>query len=89
MENPKKTNVFLMIVYGIIALFAIIFIIQNRAPIEINLLGLKLAGRSFILFLVIFGLGFFSGWFFEYLRHSRKAKKEKKETIRRVRYSEE
>jgi len=89
MENPKKTNVFLMIFYGIIAVLIVVFIIQNWQSVTINILGLKVEGKSFIVFLVIFALGFVSGWFFEYLRHSRKAKKEKKETIRRVRYSEE
>lgn len=89
MEDQKKTNTFLLIVYCIIAVLVMVFIIQNWQSVTINILGLKVEGKSFIVFLVIFGLGFVSGWLFEYLRHSRKAKKEKKETIRRVRYSEE
>jgi uncharacterized integral membrane protein len=89
MENQKKTNTFLWIVYGIITIFLVVFVLQNKAPIDINLLGLKLTGRAFVVFPVLLGIGFFSGWLFEYIRQSRKARKEEKRFDRRVRYSEE
>lgn len=75
MENQKNKHTILLILYGIITVLIVVFIIQNRTPIEINLLGFKVAGRSFVLFLVIFGLGFVSGLFFEHLRLSRKARR--------------
>ena len=84
----KTTNVFLMILYVIVAILLVVFIAQNWQPVNINVLGLKVEGSSFIVFLGIFALGFFSGWFWSYLRHSRKAMEEKKHSGR-VKYSEE
>lgn len=89
MENQKKTNTFLVIVYVIIAILLVIFVLQNKALIDINLLGLKLSGRAFVIFPILIGVGFFSGWLFEYIRHSRRAKREERRFDRRVRYSEE
>jgi uncharacterized integral membrane protein len=89
MENPKKTNTFLVIVYVIIAILLVIFVLQNKALIDINLLGLKLSGRAFVIFPILIGVGFVSGWLFEYIRHSRRAKREEKRFDRRVRYSED
>lgn len=89
MENPKKTNTFLVIVYVIIAILLVIFVLQNKALIDINLLGLKLSGRAFVIFPILIGVGFFSGWLFEYIRHSRRAKREERRFDRRVRYSED
>lgn len=88
MEQKKTTNTLLMILYGIIAILAIVFIVQNWQPIPINVFGIKAEGRSFIVFLVIFVLGFFSGWLWKYLRESRKAMEERKRS-RGVKYTEE
>jgi len=89
MKSEKKSNTFLWIVYGIIAILLVVFVLQNKAEIDINLLGLKLAGRAFVVFPVLIGIGFFFGWLFEYIRHSRKASREERRFDRRVRYSEE
>lgn len=75
MERQKKSSTIILVLYGIIAVLVLIFIFQNRAPIEINLLGIKLVGRTFIIFMALLGIGFFAGWLFEYLRQLRKAGK--------------
>ncbi|MEE4177935.1 MAG: LapA family protein [Bacteroides sp.] len=88
MEKKKTTNVLLMILYVIIAILLVVFIVQNWQPVNINIFGLKVEGRSFIVFLVIFILGFFSGWFWSFLRQTRRTMAEKK-TTPGVKYSEE
>lgn len=77
-----------MILYVIIAILLVVFIAQNWQPVNINVFGLKVEGRSFIVFLVIFALGFFSGWIWRYLRHSHKSMEQQKAS-RGVKYSEE
>lgn len=89
MKSEKKSHTFLWIVYGIIAILLVVFVLQNKAEIDINLLGLKLAGRAYVIFPLLIGIGFFSGWLFEYIRRSRRASREEKRFDRRVRYSEE
>ncbi len=75
MAKQKNSTTILLVLYGIIAVLVGIFIFQNRAPIEINLLGFMLVGRTFIIFMALLGIGFIAGWLFEYLRQVRKARK--------------
>ncbi len=88
MEKQKKTSTFLLILYGIIFVLFAVFIIQNWQSVTINFFGIKVEGKSFIVFLVTFGIGFFSGWLFKYLRGLGKPKKEARKE-KGVKYIEE
>ncbi len=70
--EQRKNRVFFWVVNGLIALFLLVFIIQNRGEITFRFLGLKLVGYGFLVFLVIFLLGFLSGWLWAYFRGRRK-----------------
>ncbi len=77
MEKQKK-RVWFWVLNGIIAVVVLIFIIQNWQSVTFNLLGLKLEGLGFLVFLVIFGIGFAAGWLWESLRVRKKQKLETK-----------
>ncbi len=77
MEN-KKNRTWFWIITVLIAAFVLIFIIQNWGMVRFNFLGLTLEGYGFLVFLVIFLLGFFSGWLWEFLRCRKKEKEVKK-----------
>ncbi len=72
--EKKKNRTWFWILNGLIALIVVIFIIQNWDNVEFNFLGLKLEGYGFLVFLVIFVLGFFSGWLWENLRRRKQQK---------------
>jgi uncharacterized integral membrane protein len=77
MEN-KKNHTWFWIITVLIAIFVLIFIIQNRGMVSFNFIGLKIEGYGFLVFLVIFLLGFFSGWLWEFLRCRKKENSVKK-----------
>lgn len=77
MENKKK-RIWFWIINGLIGVVVLIFIIQNWGKVTFNFLGLKLEGYGFLVFLVIFLLGFLSGWLWEFLRCRKKEKDAKK-----------
>lgn len=73
MEN-KKNRTWFWIITVVIAAFVLIFIIQNWDKVTFNFLGLRLEGFGFLVFLVIFVLGFGSGWLWEFFRNKKNAK---------------
>ncbi len=73
MEQQKNRTLF-WIVNGLIAAVVLIFVIQNWGKITFNFLGIKLEGFGFLVFLIIFLLGFFSGWLWTFTRRRRKNK---------------
>lgn len=77
--EQKSKPIFFWVVNILIALVVLIFIIQNRGPVEFNFLGLKLTGYGFLVFLVIFLLGFFTGWMWSYFRGRKKRHEEKRQ----------
>ena len=80
--EKKKNRAWFWILNGLIALIVVIFIIQNWGKVTFNFLGLKLEGYGFLVFLVIFVLGFFSGWLWENLRRRKQQKmKDKAEDV--------
>ncbi len=72
--NKKKNRILFWIINGMIALVVLIFIIQNWHKVTFNLLGLKIEGFGFLVFLVIFLLGFVSGGLWEHFRSRKKGK---------------
>ena len=80
--EQKKNRIMFWIINGLIAAVVLIFIIQNWGKVTFNFLGLKLEGFGFLVFLVIFALGFLSGWLWVFFRSRRKGKdKEKNKDI--------
>ncbi len=73
MEQKKDRTVFYVVI-GIIALLVLVFILQNREEISIRFLGLNIDGPRYLVYLILFGLGFFSGWLWRFLRRSKKEK---------------
>jgi uncharacterized integral membrane protein len=84
MEN-KKNHTWFWIITVLIAIFVLIFIFQNRELVSFSFIGLKIEGYGFLVFLVIFLLGFFSGWLWEFLR-CRKKEKHTKRTDKDIHY---
>ncbi len=84
----KKQSIWFWIVNGLIALVILLFIVQNWGMVTFNFLGIKLEGYGFLVFLIIFFLGFFSGWFWSYNRNRRKNKMQKADS-RETHYIEE
>lgn len=76
--EKQKNRVWFWILNGIIAVVILIFIIQNWQQVTFNLLGLKLEGLGFLVFLVIFAMGFAGGWLWENLRWRKKQKQDSK-----------
>jgi len=76
--EQKKNRIMFWIINGLIAAVVLIFIIQNWGKVTFNFLGLKLEGFGFLVFLVIFALGFLSGWLWEFFRNRKKGKKQEK-----------
>ncbi len=70
--EQKKNRIMFWIINGIIAAVVLIFIIQNWGKVTFNFLGLKLEGYGFLVFLVIFALGFLSGWLWQFFRGRKK-----------------
>ena len=80
--EEKKNRIMFWVINGLIALIVLIFIIQNRGAVQFNFLGLRLEGYGFLVFLIIFLLGFFGGWLWSYFRHQKKSKKPEKQSYR-------
>ncbi len=72
--EKQKNRIWFWTLNGIIAVVVLIFIIQNWQKVTFNLLGLKLEGLGFLVFLVIFAMGFAAGWLWESLRSRKKQK---------------
>ncbi len=85
--EQKKRGIWFWVVNILIAAVVLIFIIQNWGKVTFNFLGLKLEGFGFLVFLVIFVLGFLTGWLWAYFRGRRN--KSKGRTSDDVHYLEE
>ncbi len=85
--EQKKRGIWFWVVNILIAAVVLIFIIQNWGKVTFNFLGLKLEGFGFLVFLVIFVLGFLTGWLWAYFRGRRN--KGKGRTSDDVHYLEE
>lgn len=72
--EQKKDRTLLYVVIGLITLLVVIFIFQNREETTIRFLGMSLDGPRFLVFLILYGIGFFSGWLWSLLRRSKKSK---------------
>ncbi len=76
MEQQKKSILF-WIINGLIALVIVIFIIQNWDQVTFTFLWLEIKGYGFLVYPVIFLLGFLSSWLWSLYRDRRKKREEK------------
>ncbi|MFP4064063.1 MAG: hypothetical protein ACLFN2_07815 [Bacteroidales bacterium] len=76
--EEKKNHIMFWVINILIAVILLIFIFQNRGLVRFNFLGLRLEGYGFLVFLIIFLLGFFGGWLWSYFRQQRKGKNSEK-----------
>lgn len=76
--EEKKNHIMFWVINILIAVVLLIFVFQNRGLVRFNFLGLRLEGYGFLVFLIIFLLGFFGGWLWSYFRHQKKDKKPEK-----------
>ncbi len=89
MENLIKRHRVALVIWGIIAIFFLVLLFLNTQPVELNLVFFKVTGRTFLFALVVFALGFLSGWLWSYMRNISKQKKEKMAGNKRVKYLEQ
>jgi uncharacterized integral membrane protein len=76
--EQKKDRTWFWILNGLIALLLLVFILQNRGPASIKLLGISLEGPRYLLYVILFALGFFAGWLWTYFRCVRRNRSEKR-----------
>jgi uncharacterized integral membrane protein len=77
--EKKKDRTWFYVVNGLILLVLMIFILQNRQMITIKFLGINIDGPAFFVYVILFGIGFFSGWLWYYFHRSKKDKQLAKE----------
>ena len=90
--EKKKDRTWFYVVNGLILTVLMIFVLQNRGKIEIKFLGINIEGPAFFVYVILLGIGFFSGWLWYYFHRSKKEKqlaKELKEKERSAKKIEE
>lgn len=81
MELKKNRTWFWIITMLILALL-IVFIAQNHQNVRIQFLVINLTGPGFLVFLVVFFLGFFSGMGWDYFRRQRRLHRQREQHSR-------
>ncbi|GEM_PF-854968 len=76
--KPERNRIWFWILNGIIAVLLIVFIVLNYGTVDLNFWGLKLSGPAFLVILVLFFLGFLTGWLWAYIRYARKEREKNK-----------
>ncbi len=70
--EQKKDRTFLWVIIGLITILVLIFILQNREETTIRFLGINVDGPRYLVFLILYGIGFLSGWLWRFLRRGKK-----------------
>ena len=78
--EKKKDRTWFYVVNGLILTVLMIFVLQNRGKIEIKFLGINIEGPAFFVYVILLGIGFFSGWLWYYFHRSKKEKQLAKES---------
>ena len=77
--EKKKDRTWFYVVNGLILIVLMIFVLQNRGEVGIKFLGINIIGPAFFVYVILLGIGFFSGWLWYYFHRSKKEKQQKKE----------
>lgn len=70
--EKKKNNTWFWILTFLIGALIIVFIAQNHQSVKIEFLVINLTAPGFLVFLMVFFLGFLGGWAWENVRRARK-----------------
>jgi uncharacterized integral membrane protein len=69
--EKKKNHIWFWLLNGLIAIVAVFFVIENWTEVSVKLFGLEIRGYGFLVFIVIFLMGFGTGWLWSYFHRSR------------------
>jgi len=70
--TPEKDTPWKLIVFGILAVYAILIILFNRDEVEVSFVFFSARISLLVLILLCVGLGFAAGFLFDQLRDRRK-----------------
>ena len=71
-SRPEGDTPWKLIVFGILALYAILIILFNREQVEVSFVFFSAEISLLVLILLCVGIGFAAGYLFEQLRDRRK-----------------
>jgi uncharacterized integral membrane protein len=73
-EAPRKKSPWTprRIIFGVIALYALIVVLANRNRVAVNFVFFKTEASLFVVLVLAIALGFVAGWLFDDLRARRK-----------------
>ena len=70
--KPEKDTPWKLIVFGVLAVYALLIIFLNRKQVEVSFVFFSTEISLLVLILLCVGLGFAAGYLFEQLRERRK-----------------
>ena len=70
--NPERDTPWKLIVFGAIALYAILIVVFNREQVDVSFVFFSAEISLLVLVLLCVGIGFAAGYLFEQLRDRRK-----------------
>ncbi|MFO7979015.1 MAG: hypothetical protein R6U64_10180 [Bacteroidales bacterium] len=77
--ETKRNSTWFWILTSLIVALIIVFIAQNTESVNIEFLMINLTAPGFLVFLVVFFLGFLAGWGWENIRRARKRSNQHRE----------
>jgi uncharacterized integral membrane protein len=72
--KPQGDTPWKLIVFGVLALYAILIIVFNREQVEVSFVFFSAEISLLVLILLCVGIGFATGYLFEQLRDRRKGR---------------
>jgi uncharacterized integral membrane protein len=72
--TPEKGTPWKLIVFGVVAVYAILIILFNREEVEVSFVFFSARISLLVLILLCVGLGFAAGYLFDQLRSRRKGR---------------
>jgi uncharacterized integral membrane protein len=70
--KPEKDTPWKLIVFGVLAVYALLIIFLNRKQVEVSFVFFSAEISLLVLILLCVGIGFAAGYLFEQLRERRK-----------------
>ena len=70
--TPEKDTPWKLIVFGVVAVYAILIVLFNRDEVEVSFVFFSARISLLVLILLCVGLGFAAGYLFDQLRDRRK-----------------
>jgi uncharacterized integral membrane protein len=70
---PEKVPTWKLVVFGVLAVYAILIVLLNRDEIEVSFVFFSARISLLVLILLCVGIGFAGGYLFEQIRRRRKS----------------